>query len=160
MENHIKMRTTSEKLTLFMTGLAGGGAERVMLTLAEGFADMGYEVDLVVTKATGTLVKEVPSNVKLVDLKAPRIIASLPALTSYLRREKPMAILSAMKPANCVAVWAKVFSKVPTRLVLSEHSILSVPTKRSDSLKDHILPLIMKKTYSKADLVIAVSNGV
>ena len=148
------------RITLFMTGLAGGGAELVMLTLAEAFADRGYGVDLVVTNAQGPLAADVPEAVRLVDLGAWRIIASLPALVRYFRREKPAVMLSAMAPANCLAVWALQLSGAGTRLILSEHNHLSVASKGGSSRRAKLLPRLMRRAYPKADGIVAVSGGV
>lgn len=149
-----------DRLMLFMTGLDGGGAERVMLTLAERFAERGCSVDLVVTNLDGPLVDDVPSCVRLVDLKAPRIIASLPALVRYLRKEKPPRMLCAMASANCVALWAKGLARVNTRVVVSEHSTLSIASASAPTWRGRFLPLLMRLTYPNADAVVAVSSGV
>lgn len=151
---------TEQRITLFMTGLAGGGAERVMLTLAEAFAGRCYAVDLVVTNAQGPLAADVPEAVRLVDLGARRIMTSLPALVLYFRREKPSIMLSAMAPANCLAVWARQLSGASTRLVLSEHSHLSIASKEGGSRRARLLPSLMRRAYPKADGIVAVSGGV
>lgn len=148
------------RVALFMTGLAGGGAERVMLTLAEEFARSGHKVDLVVTSARGPLRKDVPDTVRLVDLGAPRIICSLPALVRYFRREHPVAMLSAMCSANCVAIWAKSLARARTRLIVCEHSTLSRASESALTRRGRLLPTLMRYTYPKADGVVAVSRGV
>lgn len=150
----------SDRLALFMPALVGGGAERVMLTLAAAFAERGYKVDLVVTKAKGELVDDVPTTVRLVDLGAPRIIMSVPALVRYFRRERPVAMLSAMTPANCVAIWAKRLARVSTRLVISEHSTLSISAASAAARRGRLMPTLARRTYPKADGIVAVSSGV
>src|SRR5687768_12883407 len=44
-------KPSASPLALFMPTLAGGGAERVMLTLAKGFFQRGYRVDVIVVRA-------------------------------------------------------------------------------------------------------------
>lgn len=148
------------RITLFVSSLAGGGAERVMLTLAEAFADRGYSVDLVVTSARGALAEAVPDSVRLVDLGARRIATSLPALVRYFRREKPALMLSALASTNCLAVWAHQLTGVSTRLILSEHSHLSSAASNALTLRGRLLPALMRRAYPKADGVVAVSKGV
>ena len=55
-------------VTIFLNDLGGGGAERVMLSIAEGFAARGYRVDLVSIKQQGAYVGEKPKNVRVIFL--------------------------------------------------------------------------------------------
>ena len=91
------------RTALFLPGLHGGGAERVMVQLAASLAGQGVPVDLVVASAVGPYLKDVPAEVRLVDLGAGRVSASLPRLAAYLRRTRPRALLSTLEHANVVA---------------------------------------------------------
>lgn len=146
------------KLTLFMTSLAGGGAERVMLYLAQGLVDCGYEVELVVTRAKGAYAASVPSSVRVVDLGCNRIAAALLPLVKYLRRERPQVVLSSLAPTNCMLVVARSLARVSTRVALVEHSTPS--RKAGGSMRSKLLPTLMRITYPLADAVVAVSEGV
>jgi hypothetical protein len=117
------------RIALFLPSLRGGGAERVMLALANGFVARGLGVDLVLAKAEGPYLREVSEAVRVVDLGASRVLASVPGLIRYLRRERPEALLSAMSHANLVALWARRWARVPTRVVVSEHNTLTVSQK-------------------------------
>jgi glycosyltransferase involved in cell wall biosynthesis len=59
-----------ERLAFLLDNVSGGGAERVMLNLASGFAAAGYVVDLLVCKMKGELKDRIPPNVNLVQLGA------------------------------------------------------------------------------------------
>ena len=148
------------KIALFLPSLRGGGAERVMLNLAQGFAAQGVQVDLVLAKAEGDYLNQIPARVTTVDLNSPRVLLSLPGLIKYLKREQPVAMLSAMGHANIVAVWAKKLAGVKTKLVASEHSTLSKATKQAQNIRSRVMPLVMRFTYPKTDAVVAVSKGV
>ena len=65
------------KLAIFLPSLAGGGAERAMLNLAHGLVDHGCEVDLVLAQEKGPYLPEVQESVRIVDLKASRVLTSL-----------------------------------------------------------------------------------
>ncbi|MFB6286746.1 MAG: glycosyltransferase [Candidatus Bipolaricaulia bacterium] len=146
-------------VSLFWTGLWGGGAERVMLTLAEEFLERGVETDIVLTTTEGELADEVPSGAQVVDLEASRILTSLPGLIRYLRRRRPPVLLSAMRTTNCIALWARALSGVSTRIVVSEHNVLSASTSQSE-WKNRVLFSLMRFTYPSADRTVAVSEGV
>ncbi len=84
-----------------------------MLNLAYGLAESGCAVDLVLAQALGPYLKEVREPIRLVDLKASRVLTSLPALARYLRRERPKALLSALDYANVIALLARRLAGVP-----------------------------------------------
>ena len=57
------------RLAFLLDNLSGGGAEQVILNLAEGFVDLGYQVDLLVCKLEGELVQKIPHSINVVRLK-------------------------------------------------------------------------------------------
>ena len=56
-----------KRLTIFMHVLKIGGTQRVMLELLDGFARIGYSVDLVVAKGR---FSEIPATVRLINLNS------------------------------------------------------------------------------------------
>jgi len=62
--------TQSARIAFLLDSLSGGGAEKVVLNLAGGFADAGYLADLLICKMKGALLNQIPSNVNVVQLKA------------------------------------------------------------------------------------------
>lgn len=152
--------TKNMRLVLFLPSLHGGGAERVMLCLAEGFAQRGFCVDLVLAKAEGPYLKDVSKRVRVVDLKASRVLKSLPALVRYLRSEKPDAMLSALGHANIVAIWARSLAMVSTRVVVSEHGNLTLSVQNATSKRGRFTPCLMRFFYPRANGIVAVSKGV
>lgn len=151
------MGSNLSHVALFWTRLQGGGAERIMLTLAEEFLNRGIETDIVLVRKEGDLVDDIPSEARIFDLQAPRILASLPGLVRYLRKRQPPVLLSALS-TNCIALWARALSRVSTRVIISEHSALS--NYNSQLTLDWVLKQLVRFTYPFADRVIAVSEGV
>jgi len=151
---------TGVHMAIFLPSLRGGGAERVMLTLANGFAECGHKVDLVLARAEGTYLEDVLETVRIVDLDAPRVLMCLPGLVRYLRRERPATLLSALNYANVVAVAARWLSRVPTRLVISEHANFTVSRANAKLLRARFMGYFMLWAYPRADGVVAVSSGV
>jgi len=137
--------------------LGGGGAERVMVTLANGFAQRGHRVDLVLTKAEGPYRSEVCAHVNVIDFDRSRVLASLLPLARYLRSERPHVMLSALNHANIIAILARKLAGVKTRLVVSERSSPSGAVNNRATTAMHWL---MRLLYPYADSVIAVSQGV
>ncbi|MFC0382880.1 glycosyltransferase [Chromohalobacter israelensis] len=160
------MRTEGEAtsndvaIALFVPSLVGGGAERVMVTLANGFAEQGWRVDLVVVVAAGAYLADVSPRVRLVELGASRMFFSLPALVRYLRRERPRVLLSALNYANVVALWANRLARVKTRLVVSQHNSVTRGMRSEPTIRSWLIPLLMRHSYPWASGIVAVSNGV
>jgi glycosyltransferase involved in cell wall biosynthesis len=151
--------TGSPRLALFLYSLDGGGAERVMVNLANAFVRIGISVDFILVRAQGPYLNELAPEIRVCALKATQTLIALPELINYLRREKPLAILSAMHYANEIALLAKRFARSSARLVVCEHSILSryaVSTRR----KERYTPVAARLLYPWANTVVAVSKGV
>ena len=148
------------KLAIFLPSLSGGGAERSMLNLAHGVAERGYPVELVLAQAKGPYLNLVHKDIRIVDLKAPRVLASLPALARYLRREQPRALISALNYANVVAVWARSLAGVPTKVLVNEQNTVSKSAFNSVRRRQRMVPYFMKHFYPWADYIIGNSQGV
>jgi glycosyltransferase involved in cell wall biosynthesis len=147
-------------LAIFLPSLVGGGAERMMLHLARGFAEAGRDVDLVLARAVGDYMDQIPAGVRVVDLKARRVLTALPGLTRYLARRRPAAVLSALDHANLVALWARRLAGVSTPVFVSVRNTLSVDARRGARIGDKALPALARRFYPQAEGIIAVSGGV
>lgn len=155
------MKSTSDRVAFFLPLLVGAGAERVILNLAQGFVRKGLKVDFVLGKAEGPFLNQVPKEARLVDLKASRVLTSLPGLVRFLRDERPRALISASDHANIVALWAKYLAGVKTRTVVTLHTTISKRKKPTGiALKSRIYPRLIRLFYPLADQLVAVSRGV
>jgi len=150
----------TNRIAIFCASLGGGGAERAMLNLACGLAEQGEAVDLVLVSAEGPFLGDVPPQVRVVDLQARRAVAAIPALVRYLRKERPVVLLSALDHVNIVAIWAKYLSQVSTRVVVSVHAPLSHSLGRQKTLIGRTLLKLIKLSYPRANAVVSVSQGV
>jgi glycosyltransferase involved in cell wall biosynthesis len=148
-------------VAIFIRSLMDGGVERVILNLAQGFIEQGLRVDLVLTtEPAGPYRSQVPPKVRIVDLQTPKLASSLPKLVSYLRQNQPLTLLSAGHYCCEIASWAKYLSRMPTRVVVSEHSTLSFEVKSTKNFKMRLTPLTARLFYPWADGVVTVSHGV
>jgi len=165
--------TQPRHIGLFLSGLAGGGAQRRMSTLARGFAALGHRVDLVVVDAQGPFRSALTPDVHLVELGsrlahlpgiAPRrglwVPTAAPRLARYLRSERPCALLATSNPANLAAVWARRRAHVPTALVLSVNLDPSAATGSRQRAWRWLLRALVRRAYPRADRLVALSQGV
>ena len=153
------MSTNDPRVSFFMPGLYGGGGEDVVLKLAAGFVDRGVNVDIVVVKNEGALQGRIPSNVNLVDLNAGRIATSLLPLLRYLRYYSPTVLVSALTPANVIAILACILTGKKLTTVLTEHNIKSTKLGRKD-LKTWVFTVAAWFTYGWANQIVTASNRI
>lgn len=145
-------------LTFFLPSLRGGGAEKIILSIAKEAALHLDRVDLVLVKHEGVYAQEDPGAVNIIDLNKSRSLASVPALCRYLRREKPQAMISATPHANIAAILAANLSRSSTRIIISEHSMMS--RHQNPELKIAMLLRTMRILYRRADRAIATTDHV
>jgi glycosyltransferase involved in cell wall biosynthesis len=147
-------------IAFFLVDLGGGGAEKVMLSLAGGFAERGLKVDLVLVKLTGDYHSLISPKVRIVNLSHPRLITSLPLLIDYLKKNRPKVLISALEDANTVAIIAKVLARLPTHLIVSVHNPLAFVHENRSKLKQKLTPLFIRWLFPFADAIVGVSQGV
>jgi glycosyltransferase involved in cell wall biosynthesis len=148
------------KLTFFLSDLDGGGAERVMLNLANGFAQAGAEVDLVLARQEGLYFSQLSSKVKLVDLGAKSLLKSLFPLVNYLKQRQPNALISALEDTNIIALLAKAIAQTKTPVYVTVHNHLSQEARHGKNLKRKLVPYLLRWIYPLATQVVCVSEGV
>lgn len=144
---------------MFLPSLGGGGAEKSIVRLAAALDRQGIAVDLVLATAAGPVRDDVPVGVRLVDLGHDRVIAALPGLIRYLRKERPAALLSAMYHANLVAIIAHALARSSARLVVSERQSFVALRRTQRSIKERLLRGAMRLLYPRADAITTVSKA-
>ena len=152
--------TLQPVVSIILPSLRGGGAERVMLNIANGLVDKGYTVDLVLVSATGPYLADIKKTLTLVNLKSQHSSTSIPALISYLRRRRPRIIMSSLPHISITSLIARQLSMVPSRSIIVEHNTISQTISHSSSIKTKLLPLLMRLSYKFSDKIVAVSEGV
>jgi glycosyltransferase involved in cell wall biosynthesis len=146
-------------IAFFLPSLGSGGAERVILNLAHGLVERGFPVDLVVVTAAGGFLDQLSPEVRLVDLRASRMLQSLGPLTAYLRRERPRVLVPSMSHANLVALWAARLARRGTPVMVTVHSTMSQYASQQGRLAKMLWPYLLRTFYPWAARVVAVSRG-
>jgi len=152
-----------KKISLFIFGLGGGGAENVCVTLANGLADRGFNIDLVVLLLgnNGVRAKELSDKVRLVALKETRVRFSMFYIWRYLITAKPDVVLCFN---NILAVFIGIirclfFMKF--KLISRNINYTSIIEKRyfNYSLKGAISTIVVKCFYKLSDIFVAQCNA-
>ena len=130
-----------------------------MLQLAQGFSELGHPVDLVLARAEGPLLSEVPRGVQIIDLNTRKPLIMFVRLIRYLRSKRPIVLLSPFEVTSVIAILAKKISGVPTRIIIRVSVHLS-RNKRTTKWKKVLEQLVISRVYPLADGIITVSEGV
>jgi hypothetical protein len=130
------------------------------VNLIKGFVDKEFKVDMILPNAKGFFLNTIPEGCRIVNLKSERVNFSLYKLVSYLNKEKLFALISGLSHTNIISLIAKVFSRINTKFIVTEHNNLKLATENSKNLRLKLLPFFIFLTYRNADKVVAVSRGV
>lgn len=148
------------KLTVFLTSLDGGGAERSMVNLMNGLVRQGIPVDLILVKREGPFVPLVDPQINMIDFGGKRLVASISDLANYLKRERPKALLSSLEDTNVIAIAAKHLARVTTKVVVNVQNTVSQEFRYGSSLKKRLAPLMVRLFYPWSNAIVPVSQGV
>ena len=146
------------KLAVFISDLDCGGAQRVVLTLLQGFLDHGYSVDLVIARDGGILTSEIPPNVQTICLCSDKThkylfpFIAFSRLIHYLKNTRPDAILSSVTGANLIAVLARRLASPASTLVIRHENT-------APNITNNMRSWLIKKLYPVANSVITISPG-
>jgi glycosyltransferase involved in cell wall biosynthesis len=152
--------TPATRAAIFLPSFRTGGAERVAVMLANGLAERGHDVHLLVASEEGPNRAGVSDAVSVVSFHRQHTRGCVVSLARWLRKHQPAVLLSLMKHANLVAAAASAISGSSHRLVLSERTFPSVSLATERWPIGPIVAMGIRRMYRSADLVVAVSKSV
>jgi len=154
----------SAKISFYIPLLAGGGAERVFLTLASELANKGHKIQLILNssaKEKNPYLSEVPENIQIIDLKVSSTRAAISRLAAYIKQSQPDFCFSTICHANISLVMARIMAfGSKTKIIIRESNHLSRSLSGLSPLKQLILKLLVITLYPFADIIISPSKGV
>ncbi len=122
----VRDMTDATRIACFFSTSGHSGVDRAARHLIPALARRGYRVDLLKVRGHGPELDEIPPGVAVVDLASRHTYGSVPALVRYLRRERPAVMLSDKDRVNRMALLGRALARVPTRLVLSSGTTISI----------------------------------
>ena len=139
------------KVLFVLPNFAGGGAERVALTLLAGLDRDRFLPQLVVFDATGPLRSLLAEDVDLQRLDRPKLRHALPKLLGHIRRSRPAVVFASQGYLNLALLASRALMPRGTRLALRESNT------PSQSLPNRRHPRLMtwgyRRFYRHADVV-------
>ena len=149
------------KIIFFIPDFRGGGAQNMMVNLANELAERGHEMHFLVADDTGPFSDKLRDRVKKVAFGKKRTIFALAPLWKYLRTEKPDIAVSALTHANIVLLLAaSLFKKRDTKIIVTERNFFSRAMENASGKRDKLFSRLVPMLYPNADRVIGISKGV
>lgn len=154
---------SQRSLLFYLDCLEVGGVERIVLNLLQGLTERGWKVQLVLNEGKGPLLEAVPAGVPVHVLDVRHFPQAVLALARLVRRLRPDIVVSQRSYLNAIAVLATRSSGHSARLVLADHTLMSVEYEHPpEPIRpiDHVLRWLYPLLYRAADVAVAVSEGV
>ncbi len=157
-------RKNRKKILFVIWGMGSGGAERVLLNILK-FLDHGkFESVLILFEKGGKYFEYLPPGLRLYILNKKNKLDTLRLVfktAGIVGKEKPDIVLSFGYYANTIVGLSRIFSPSRfsgTRLCLTEHTYTEsfIDNLRFAAVRKWMVSLL----YRRADLIIAVSDGV
>ncbi|HEV2176383.1 MAG TPA: glycosyltransferase [Terriglobia bacterium] len=152
--------TRSRRTVLFvLPSLAGGGAERAILTLLRHLDRTRFEPHLALVEAAGPYLKEVPADVPVHDLKSSRVRRAIPGIIRLAWSLRPQTAHSTLGELNLAMVLSRPFLPREMRLVLQE---VICTSRQLAQVSRHSgkWQWLYRHLYPRADKIICVSDDV
>ena len=148
-------------LAIFVAFSGTGGVERVIHHLLQGLSAHDIDVDLLAVVGKKGWLPEIPwPNIRVINLGVKHTHLALPALTRYLKQERPDVLMAAKDRAIRIAVLARFFARVDTRLVGQLHNNVSGYLDTKTPIQRWLRCAPMRWLFPYVDLIITVSEGV
>lgn len=148
----------TKRITLFMPAFSGGGAERVMIALANNFDSQNINVDMVVLASDGPYIHELSKGVRIVDLGVNRAMRGIIPFARYLKKNKPEVVLVTMKQVALCAYFARrlTFGASKTRLLIRE-AVSPTFSEMHQGVSVRIMSILLRYVYKDVDAVISTT---
>jgi len=149
----------NERLAIFLATSGHSGVDRIMKNFIREATGRGIKVDLLHVRGHGPYFDGLVEGLRIVDLGVSHVTGSLPPLVRYLRRERPVALLSDKDRVNRIALLAKRMARVPVRSVVRIGTTVSVNLLKRGWVQRRIQYFSIGHLYRWADGVVVPSQG-
>jgi len=149
------------RISFLLPDLRGGGAQHMVINMANEFSTRGHEITLLIIEDAGPYKHKIKDGVAIEYFNCKRAISAVVPLSNWLRGKKPDVLYSAMSYVNVVAVAAKLLSgSKNTAVVVSERNFFSLNARQDGSPPSLLQRLSVGLLYPRADAIVGISKGV
>jgi glycosyltransferase involved in cell wall biosynthesis len=143
------------EIAFVLPSFAGGGAERVALTLAGGLNALGFATSIIAFSDDGPLASSVPPGVPVHVLGRSRLRSAAPRLLRRLRKVRPDLVVSTLPHVNLLLGAMRSVLPGRTALLLRQSNMVA----RGGSAPGRALALAYAFSYRRADAVVALTEA-
>ena len=154
------MNLSRQPIAVLIPNLKFGGAERVVVDLANHWVGLGIHVDLLIFTRTGEYVEQLDSRVNLVPLEITRIRQLFFPLREYLVRSNPVILWVHLYPLTVMAILSTRFLSWRHKIYLTHHNMLFRPDVGRLVFQKLIAMIGLNLFYRFSAGVTCVSKGV
>ena len=115
-----------KKVLFILPSMRGGGSERVKSLLVRYLDRSRFTIVLLLLNKEGTYLKDLPDDIELVDLKAPRLRQAILKLPIAIKKIKPDVVMSTLSHVNIFIAMIRPFFSQKITFIARESSIVSV----------------------------------
>lgn len=143
---------SKKKVFFILSSLASGGSERVFWNLAQGFNKDKFDITIVMLDGTKGCFSMNVDRVRFIDLKTKKASKSFFALYSFLKKEKPYAVLSTTDHINILVSFVSRFLNIPVLIARASN----IPTEQRlyEGFKFKFYERFTKVSYKVYDLIV------
>ncbi len=150
------------KVTLIISSLVGGGAEKVCVNIANGLAKIGWNVDLVLLNLKkSSYLFNVSENVNLVELKVNHARYATFSLLKYIYKNKPNLFLAFNYELTVLIVLLRNLFGFKFKIITRSINTLSKKLEELNKnfFTKYVVKFFINKFYCKADYIICQCYG-
>jgi len=147
-------------ITLIISSLAGGGAEQVCVTLANGFNKCNWRVQLVVLNLKNPVyLNQLDDEIKLIVLNKRHARSSVGAFYKFVTNNQPSFMLVFNHEIAIVLVFLRMVYKFQFKIIARNISTLSLQLMNTKSIwHSNIKKLLLNIFYNRVDKIISQSE--
>lgn len=149
-----------KSVCFFLPSFAGGGAERIIISIANTFARDGIDVSMCVATDEGPRKQDLSPSIPVTVLGKPRLMFALFSLILHLRNTKPAVVYTTMMHANVIVSMAVFISRIRCQVVLREAVSLEMLRSEVSPMVFYTWLTLIRIFYSRASRVVAVSSAI
>lgn len=148
-------------IAIFIPSYRIGGAEKVLVMLANSFLAHFDEVHMLTANIDGPLKEHLDPSIRCIDFGGGSYKGIFLKLRSYYDKHKPDAVLTSIYATGIVACAARMLSRHKPILLIGAHNSFSAKIASPDNVKDkYLLRPLSRFFFHRAEAIVSVSHGV
>jgi len=148
----------TDRIVFVLPSFAGGGAERVMISLANGLDRSRFAPSMIVLDSDGPLRDSVANDIAVIDLRQKRLRHAIKPLVAAVREFNPYAVVPTMGYLNLGILMNRKKIGANTKIIVREANEVDATIK---AIKVPFLgKFLYRYHYPRADRVITPTLGI